>query len=814
MIELTFLQSKIGRLAKTVRPTGIDNYPLAAQFLSHHINATTLDEFAAGLRHHANLGHCLHVGNLNTPFTEWTRRAGAANRNAASSWFVLDIDNLKLPFIPTKPIGAEQFAEIADSVMQNLGISELFDVSYIAQASTKLGLSDDTISMHVFFGLSEPTAPIQIKTWMKSLNLNNRTLRNSITLSTNGHALKWPLDVACADPGRLIYIAPPIFHGVADPFQSADARIIAVHKRHQFLDAEVVREATISQRAEKQIRAQLREAAGLNPRENPHMRTVVMNGERVELLLNPAPGVLRLSHKARGFCYYHLNDGTSAAYYHPENRPEVIFNFKEEPAMRWADIDPKGYAAYCEENAEAIAEADPIATFMVIDRDTDQVYKVWHNHEAKTVAVVASDKTRVEDFYTENGKIPPDFLPTWTIEYNPPAEYRVDYNGKTINTFRPSALMQRGIVEIPGEPLNIASASIVSKLCPSIWFTLDHVAGNDRDCVARFLNWLAYIMQRRNKTQTAWVFQGVEGTGKGTLYDEIISKILGDDNVTMRRSVNLADQFDAWRKSKLLVAFDEFQVENNTAGRALISTLRNWITEERASVRAMRREGADTNLFENYVFFSNMHNMIPLPESDRRYNVCPRQDRVLSAICDTNELYAAIRNEVQAFSSLLLSWELDENAVRVCLNNSAKQLAREASRTMPEEFVAALSQGNLDYLMQLIDANRNNTGHEDILSLDHAQRTLRELIRHRHTERTYAIADLCNLYNVLYTQKMPVIGFSKMISRLGLKSERVKLDGTQLRGCRLQMNKTELSDDELDAIALTASHLHAVGSAA
>lgn len=812
--NLTFLQSKVGRLAKTVQPDGILPYPLAAQFLSHHSTVENVADLATELQRHARLGHCLHVGDLSAPLTSWGRRAGLANRQSSLHWFVLDIDGLSVPFTPTRPIGAEQFADIADYVMATLGIADLYDVSYVAQASTKLGLTNDTVSMHVFFLLDGPVTPVQLKTWLKHVNVTNTTLHNNLRLSSTGHALVWPLDISCADPGRLIYVASPAFHGIDDPFAHPDARIVAVTKRHAALSADVIRNTEYSERTERRIRATLRESAGLNPRENPRMKTITINGERTELLLNPARGVLRPSHAARSYCYYNLNDGDSGAYYHHEARPEIIYNFKGEPAIRWQDVDPEGYEAYCKEHAETIARADPINTFMVIDRDSDQIFKVWHNHEDKLVACVASDKTKIEDFYTENGKIAPEFLHTWSIEYNPTSDYQVDYTGRTINTFRASPLMQRGIVEVPGEPLTIASAAIVSRMCPSIWYTIDHVAGNDRECVARFLNWLAYIVQHKNKTQTAWVFQGVEGTGKGTLYDEVLSKVLGEDNTTMRRSISLTDQFDAWRKNKLLVAFDEFQVENNTQGRALISTLRNWITEERASIRAMRREGTDTNLYENYVFFSNMHNMIPLPETDRRYNICPRQDRVLSADCDTNVLYANIRNEVAAFSSLLQCWEIDENAVRVCINNQAKQLAREASRTMPEEFTAALTSGNLDYLLQLTDANRNNTGHEDILALDHAQRTLREFVRHRHENRVYPIADLCNLYNVLYSQRMPVIAFAKMVSRLGLKTDRLTHNGERVRGCLLRMHRTELTQDELDVLTHTTTGLHVVAGAA
>src|SRR5690606_38538580 len=41
------------------------------------------------------------------------------------------------------------------------------------------------------------------------------------------------------------------------------------------------------------------------------------------------------------------------------------------------------------------------------------------------------------------------------------------------------------------------------------------VRGSDRDSLQRFLNWLAFISQKREKPATAWLFHGTEGTGKG-----------------------------------------------------------------------------------------------------------------------------------------------------------------------------------------------------------------------------------------------------------------------------------------------------------
>lgn len=809
-MELTFLQAKVGRLSKTVRPDAIEPYPLAAQFRSHSTTAHTLDDFAAALRAHANRGHCLHVGNLLAELTSWGKRASLADRNSDTQWLVLDIDGLHVTNHISTPVSADDFSELADYVVTQLNIPELYDVSFIAQASTKLGLNPGIVSMHLFYMLDAPIAPGLIKSWLKHANLSNPTLATQIRLTASSHALSFPLDISCADPGRLIYIAPPVFHGVTDPFADPDDRITVVRKDKESIKTSDLRDIEPSDRLEKRLKAQLREAAGYNPREAARIKRVTINGETVELLMNPAPGLLKPAFTQRGFCYYNLNTGDSNAYYHPEFRPDVIYNFKGEPAFRWADVDKHGYDAYRKQYAEQIAKTDPVNTFVVINQHDDAVYKVWHDHENRRVTCVRSDRNQVEDFYTEYGKLVPDYLPTWNIEYNPPADYQVDYTGQSINTFSPSDVMRDGIVTVAGEPLNLDSPGAIARVCPAIWFTLDHVTGNDRESLARFINWIAFILQQRRKTETAWVFQGVEGTGKGTLYDEILSPLLGKPNVTMKQTLALNDQFDAWRKDKLLVCFDEFQVSNDKAGQALISRLRNWITEERASIRAMRREGYDTALFENYIFFSNMHNMLPLPDTDRRYNICPRQDRRLKDVCDTYELYSAIRNEIKAFGSLLHCWEVNNAAAQTCMNNAAKQIARDASRTMAEEFAHAIKTNNLDYFLQLTETLHDTVSADQILNMDRARRTVSELVRSRIAPTCIATADLANLYNTLHSQNMGVAAFSKMMARFGLHAERFLQGQTRLRGITVQLSNSTLDESELNALAPSLRTLQAI----
>jgi len=810
MLSLTFMEAKLGRLCKTVRPQAIEPYPMAAQFKSHIEAIGTPEQLCDALRKHALAGHCLLVGSLTTPLNDWGRRAGLANRNAPLEWLVIDIDKLPISSLPTA-WDAQALADTAEQAIKALDCPQLQGISYVAQAATKLGLAPNRASLHLFFLLSAPARSHEVKNWLKELNLTAPAIRSAIGLSANGFALTWPVDISCADIGRLIYLSPPNFNGVTDPFATPDDRFVLVKKSRDRLCLNAVvgddmtfgstpaRQPINVETVERKLKNDLRAAAGLNPRERERLKTVTLNGRSVELLMNPTQGSLRFAYKARGYCYYNLNDGDSAAYYHEEGRPDIIHNFKGEPSFRWADVDPASYEAYCLEHAQLIAKADPVHVFMVINKYDDKIYKVWHDHENDQVTVVQSSRDQITDFYTEYGKVEPTFLPTWHIEFNPTSNVRVDYIEKTINQFNPTPFMRNTENRIGNvaDVLKIGSYDLWSTLCPSIALLLNHVSGNatheEQDL---FVNWLAFIFQRRTKTQTMWIFQGAEGTGKGTLFDRIIEPLFGQHNTTMRTNHVFGDGFDAWRARTLVIALDEFELPANAASDAALAKLRNWVTEERTAVRAMRKIAEDTPLYDNYIAFSNRHNILRIPETDRRFNIFPRQEAKLNTVCNTYELYPAIDDELELFANVLQYWQVDAHAAMEAHTNHAKLVARAAGFTTTDEFALAIKQADLEFVADVLSTTPSSY---NLAENQLARNAVSRIIMNAGQPLFIPVTELATIYNTLYETRMTGMHFGKMLSRHGFESERSYQDGRRTRGYNLTFNADETIVNGLQA---------------
>ena len=215
-MEVVFLSAK----ESLVKEIGLDKttpYPLAKSFTSHHY---TIDKTAEGLQDFEHLltksagsGLCLHKGRLLKKIKNQSR-AGMADRNAVTDLLVFDLDGIELPGVNLRgSINEHDIHNIAEQFVALLP-PEFNDSSYIAQASASLGLKGNKISLHLFFILKNSVYPRALKNWLKTLNYEIDILADQLTLSSNGHSLRYPLDTSVADNSKLIYIAPPKFNGV------------------------------------------------------------------------------------------------------------------------------------------------------------------------------------------------------------------------------------------------------------------------------------------------------------------------------------------------------------------------------------------------------------------------------------------------------------------------------------------------------------------------------------------------------------------------------------------------------------------------
>jgi hypothetical protein len=225
-----------------------------------------------------------------------------------------------------------------------------------------------------------------------------------------------------------------------------------------------------------------------------------------------------------------------------------------------------------------------------------------------------------------------------------------------------------------------------------------HVVGNDLIMQEEFINWLAFIVQRRNKTHTAFILHGRTGTGKGVLFTRIIQPILGHLHCPMIMMDDIGHPYNEWVETGLLVVVDEAQISDDIKqAKKRINKIKNLITEAPVILKKKYANAIQITNYINFIFTSNEHDSIWINSQDRRFKVCPRQEQPINY---TEQDLLVLDLLKQDIANYLIGYPVDECRVRSIPHNAARAALIEASQNSIDEFVELIKQGNLDVLLQ------------------------------------------------------------------------------------------------------------------
>jgi len=735
-----------------------ESYPNVSKFNSIYRDVTTLREFYEFIVACAKEKMCLVKGVLDQALLNESR-AGHTDPSAPTQWLCLDVD-----YTVTEQTPGEWLDALSP---------EFEGVSYIFQRSASMGIKcHEGWRGHFFVLLESPQPPQVLKQWLIQRNLVCASLQTHIGLSASGGALTYPLDVTTCQNDKLIYIAPPKCIGFTDPIE---ARFMLHERDHERVNLDLSTSyAATNQKAVKEMIAKLRKASGF---EKKTLRTT-RQGD-VEILTNPDPMTVTGEKEARGFVYLNLNGGDSWAYYFPVDNPELLYNFKGEPAMYMRDVDQDILAKYkpTTEMSASVSGAEPFGFLNPVD---DTYYRGFANRETQELEwlLPVGSKAKLKDFYTQHGvQLPkPWAVDEWHMEFDPTNEGAADFARQHVNTYKRTDYI-----------LN-ARTTDSAHIPP----TIDHVLSSvcvDAETKAHFLNWLASIFQTRSKTNTAWIFQGVQGTGKGVLFTRILAPIIGKaycHEMTMDR---LDDDYNAYLTNNILLFIDEAKITDSKNGDRLLNRIKNLVTEPEQHIRGMRRNAVGLPNYSNIILASNYDEIIPMEVSDRRFNVAPRQEKSLQL--DYDDL-VRIEGELPEFSNFLHSYKVDNQAVKKVLLSAARDQLIKLSETTVDAFFHAFNTGNLSYFTQYLD-NSVKADLEGIRYHDY-KLVVGRWIESAGTESNVSRTEMRTCYQFLQGNSISATKFSRMAAKYGHEMVPVRIDGQVTRGIRGVL--WEISDEE------------------
>jgi hypothetical protein len=513
-------------------------------------------------------------------------------------------------------------------------------------------------------------------------------LREAMTLTKTGNSLSWPLDVSACQNDKLIYIAPPILKGIKDPM-GKNPRIKLEKRKYDTLAlASAINTTEKNKKLSHDRIAELREAAFLPKRKFSYK--IVGNAE---VMLKPDEASITEMKTERGFVYFNLNGGDSWAYYHPEDRPDYIHSFKGEPSYLTKELLPD-YWLQITSSGNLRTSSSGITYLAFCDRKSGVYYRGTYDNTSDVLDITpAKNETQLRHFALQYGVPLGDYIPEWDLVFDPMDNVRVDVANKTINKFVPSPYMK-------------ATARKVTKCPPTIFKVLHHALGLDVDVTEHFLNWTAFVLQKRDRTKTAWVLHGTQGTGKGILTNNILRPLFGAAHVASRRMEELGDKYNQFMENSLLVFVDEVQIKALQNEKGVMAKLKNFITEQFVPMRAMYSNAMEARNYSNWILMSNMTDPVLIDKNDRRFNVGAYQPGKL-AISD-KEL-ETIEKELQAFHDYLLSYSLDEAKAGEVIHTTDRDTMISISESSIDTVASAMLDGNFGFFIDQLPTDQSYT---------------------------------------------------------------------------------------------------------
>lgn len=661
-MKLTFLEAEIP-LQKTfyldAQRQVIDSkpYPMVRNFTSHEIEVSSLTEMFVEINKAAKQGMALLRGSLTKHLSEESR-AGRTNKDVKTKWVLIDVDGVDI-----------------EPPLQN--------VQHIVQYSSSYKVKSDALSAH-YFALCDSIDWKTLKQWMKWLNLDCYV--DAIKVNRLGTALKWPLDISVCDPSKIIYITPPKLIDIASTQELADPleqRMELVATGDGVVKVHVPGNVDT---LEQQTKSQLLKTKD---------KSLVAKDGYKDILPNPPKAEVTGEKTERGFVYLNLNGGDSWGYYYPQDDPTVLYNFKGEPNYFLEQLAPEYWHKIRKEEIKegkidnGVYRTDKGLVISCVLENEDRYAYLEYDElgEDITKFLRFSARSRLNEKLKDVDLPQIDKAPCFEIVTDFQSDQVIDIKNRRINVFKKTQIFK-----------NAVSNGLIPKDIDTV---LRHLCTDDEVTYNHLIKWLAALIQYRKPLRTAWVFTGVQGTGKGVLFN-IMQRIIGYEYTLNPLLGHFDDQFMSGSlDGKLFIMVDEADQESSKNAPNILAKLKQFITEDRITVRKMRQEAYLEHNNLNFIFCSNKRAPMEIELSDRRFNVAPYQAQRLIDVMSLEQINDGALSDEQIihFAGFLLEQQIDLREVQKAINTPAKQELIETSLNSFSRTIEELKSGNLDYFI-------------------------------------------------------------------------------------------------------------------
>jgi hypothetical protein len=241
-----------------------------------------------------------------------------------------------------------------------------------------------------------------------------------------------------------------------------------------------------------------------------------------------------------------------------------------------------------------------------------------------------------------------------------------------------------------------------------------------------FVNWLAYGFQTLSKARTAIISKGIQGTGKGVIFEQIIQYAVGENYTTILENEALKSRFNGELENKLFVLANEIKADFKE-GNSTYERLKMYVTDKEIRFEDKNIKARTIPNFFNIWFHSNNDVPLQIQGSDRRYTVFNTKSKKLTEVSEElgyehiSYFIEHIKAERDSFIYDIMSLNYDMQKATTPLNTEEKELIYEASMSKIEILSDKLKKSDIEYLKEGIeDFYNSNDVYEGIGEIKNA----------------------------------------------------------------------------------------------
>lgn len=314
-----------------------------------------------------------------------------------------------------------------------------------------------------------------------------------------------------------------------------------------------------------------------------------------------------------------------------------------------------------------------------------------------------------------------------------------------------------------------------------------------------FINWVAYGFQTLDKSGTAIVSKGIQGTGKGVIFEEIIKYAIGERYVTTLDNEALKSRFNGELENKLFVLANEIKADFRE-GNTVYERLKMYITDPTIRMEEKNIKARSIPNFFNIWFHSNNDVPLQIQGNDRRYTVFNTKSKKLIEV--SNELgyehisdyIAAIREEREDFIYDVMSLKYIKSLATTPLSTEEKELIYEASMSKMDVLSDKLKKKDIVYFDDVIGDFYNSNELDKVIgqlrrmSLETKEDFIKEI--NLQMNGNYIKNDLSNiLYKIFVNENEADRKIGLQFNKHFGKAEQKKIDNKNFKYRKIDNDK-------------------------